>query len=117
MEMNAEASSEEFAKADLEFHLLLVQGSGNPVIIKVMDIIKWILTYYQYSANELIGPKSGVMEHRRIIEVIEAKDEELAALLMRRHIQRSKHQSFFLESILLGAIDKLTFWCRFLISV
>ena len=90
MEQNAEGSSEEFARADLEFHLMLVRGSCNPVIIKVMDIIKGILAYYQYSANELIGPKSGVKEHRRIIEAIEDRDEELAALLMHRHIQRSK---------------------------
>lgn len=90
MEQNAETSSQAFAEADLEFHLMLVQGSGNPVIIKVMDIIKDILAYYQYSANKLIGPKSGVREHRRILEAIEARDGELAALLMRRHIQRSK---------------------------
>ncbi|WP_235839121.1 FadR/GntR family transcriptional regulator [Clostridium sp. Marseille-P2415] len=90
MEKNAIASSKKFAQADLEFHLILVQGSGNPVMIKVMDIIKDILAYYQFSANELIGPKTGVTEHRRILEAIEAKDEELAALLMHRHIQRSK---------------------------
>ena len=79
-----------FAEADLNFHLEIVRECGNPIMIKVMDIIKEILAYYQYSANRLIGPKTGVKEHKRILEAIEAGDEELASLLMRRHIQRSK---------------------------
>ncbi|HIU75832.1 MAG TPA: FadR family transcriptional regulator [Candidatus Pelethocola excrementipullorum] len=90
MEVSAERNSTKFADADLDFHLIIVEGCKNPVMIKVMSIVREILEYYQYSANELIGPQTGVKEHRRIIEAISEKDEELAALLMRRHIQRSK---------------------------
>lgn len=90
MEESALGDGEKFAAADLNFHLEIVQKCGNPIMIKVMDIIKEILVYYQYSANKLIGPKTGVKEHKRILEAIEEGDEELAALLMRRHIQRSK---------------------------
>ncbi len=90
MEECAGDGTPKFAEADLKFHLMLVQGCGNPIIIKIMDIIIDVLTYYQYSANELIGPKTGAEEHKRILEAIEAGDGELAALLMKRHIQRSK---------------------------
>lgn len=90
MERHMAHESEEFARADFQFHLILVNGCGNPVMIKVMEIIRDILAYYQYRANELIGPKTGVQEHRRILEAIAAGDPEMAALLMRRHIQRSK---------------------------
>ena len=90
MEENVSGDGRMFADADLNFHLRIVQKCGNPIMIKVMDIIRNILIYYQYSANKLIGPKTGVKEHKWILEAIEAGDEELAALLMKRHIQRSK---------------------------
>lgn len=90
MERHMTPGSPEFAQADFRFHLILVNGCRNPVMIKVMEIIRDILAHYQYRANELIGPKTGVQEHRRILEAIESGDPELAALLMCRHIQRSK---------------------------
>ena len=48
------------------------------------------LGYYQQQANQTIGSQSGVLEHRRILEAIREKDGELAGLLMKRHIQRSR---------------------------
>ena len=90
MEETAGTDRKGFAEADLKFHLLVVQGSGNPIMARIMDIIRDVLVYYQYSASELIGPKTGASEHRRILEAIQAGDGELASLLMKRHIQRSK---------------------------
>lgn len=90
MEKYAECGKEEFAEADLEFHMIIIRGCNNSLIIKVMDIIQDILGYYQRQANQTIGPQKGVSEHKRILEAIYEKDAELAGLLMKRHIQRSR---------------------------
>jgi len=44
---------------------------------------------YQFStaANR---PKKALGEHRRIMEAIEARDGEMAEMLMRRHISRAR---------------------------
>ena len=90
MEETADTDRKRFADADLKFHLLIAQGCGNPIMARIMDIIRDVMSYYQYSASALIGPQTGAAEHRRILEAFQAKDGELAALLLKRHIQRSK---------------------------
>lgn len=90
MEKFARDGSGEFADADLRFHMIIVNGCGNQLMIKVMNILHDILRYYQQEANRTIGPQQGVSEHRRILEAIREEDGELAGLLMKRHIQRSR---------------------------
>lgn len=90
MEEHAGSDTGEFAEADLRFHMIIVNGCNNSLVIKVMSIIQDILGYYQHRANQTIGPQSGVSEHKRILEAIREKDGELAGLLMKRHIQRSR---------------------------
>lgn len=90
MEKHVGCGKKEFADADLAFHMIIVNGCNNSLVIKVMGIIQDILGYYQQQANQTIGSQSGVLEHRRILEAIREKDGELAGLLMKRHIQRSR---------------------------
>lgn len=82
--------SHEYALADLQFHMTIARGSKNSIVIKIMEILNDILASYQLEANKQIGPRTGTQEHSGIIDAIEAKDVELASLLMKRHIQRSK---------------------------
>ncbi len=82
--------SSKFAQADLDFHILIAKGSKNPVMYKTIEMLYSIFFNYQYESNKQIGPKSGVLEHKSILNAISLKDEEMASLLMRRHIQRSK---------------------------
>lgn len=90
MEKHAGCGKKEFADADLRFHTIIVNGCNNNLVIKVMGIIQDILGYYQQQANRTIGSQSGVLEHKKILEAIREKDGELAGLLMKRHIQRSR---------------------------
>lgn len=82
--------SDEFAQADTQFHFALLRGGHNSILDKAINIIQESLICYQYGANQLIGAKTGVEEHAAIINTICQKDEEMAALLVKRHIQRSK---------------------------
>lgn len=79
-----------FSKADRDFHFEIALGCGNPVMLKIYEILSGALASYHESAEQTIGAKTGVEEHRAILKAILDQDEELASLLMKRHIQRSK---------------------------
>ena len=92
-EMNRYADlrlSDEFAQADMRFHMAILRGAHNEVLDSVLAATRDPLIYYQFNANRDIGPRTGVQEHAAIIDAIFQKDEELAALLVKRHVQRSK---------------------------
>ena len=84
------SDSQEFYKADFLFHTIVVKGAQNSIASKIMDILQDILITYQYKSNQAIGPKTGLIEHKRIFKAIKDKDKELASLLMLRHIERSE---------------------------
>lgn len=79
-----------FYEADRDFHLKIAEGTGNSILIRVMEILNEEMTKYHYTANHTIGAKSGVEEHGRILEAIRQRDAELGSIFMKRHIQRSK---------------------------
>jgi DNA-binding GntR family transcriptional regulator len=79
-------------EGDLDFHYRIIQGSHNRTLIELLigEIYHLVRMYrYQFSmtANR---PQKALGEHRRIIEAIEARDGEMAELLMRRHISRAR---------------------------
>lgn len=46
---------------------------------------------YRYQFSTVSNrPQKALNEHRRIVEAIEARDADLAELLMRRHISRAR---------------------------
>ena len=79
-----------FYEADRDFHLKIAEGTGNSILIRVMEILNEEMTKYHYTANHTIGAKSGVEEHGSILEAIRQRDAELGSIFMKRHIQRSK---------------------------
>ncbi len=79
-------------EGDLDFHYRIIQGSHNRTLIRMLigELYHLVRMYrYQFSttANR---PQKALHEHRRIIEAIEARDAEMAELLMRRHIGRAR---------------------------
>lgn len=85
-----DTDSSAFYEADRDFHLEIARGTQNSILIKVMEILNGIMTQYHHMANRTIGSKSGVTEHEEILKAIGKRDGELGALLMLRHLQRSK---------------------------
>ena len=78
-----------FAMADLEFHLDLAKATKNPIIIKINDFIKSILSVSMDNVVSTLGIEDGLLYHRKIIDAIKAKDVNLAENLMEEHVVRT----------------------------
>jgi GntR family transcriptional repressor for pyruvate dehydrogenase complex len=79
----------EFARADLDFHLALAQATGNPIVIKVNDIIKSVLSASMERIVHSLGVRDGLAYHRRILAAVKARNPELAEALMEEHLLRT----------------------------
>ncbi len=79
-------------EGDLDFHYRIVQGSRNGKLLELLggDLYHLVRMYrYQFSVSSS-RPKRALKEHRQIIDAIEARDPELAEMLMRRHISNAR---------------------------
>ena len=79
----------EFARADLEFHLVLAKATGNPVIIKVNNVLRSILEVSMENIVSTLGMEDGLHYHRLIIEAIRARDAQAAESIMQEHVDRT----------------------------
>lgn len=79
-------------EGDLDFHYRIVLGSHNRMLMTILcDDLYYLVRLYrtQFSASGS-RPQRAFVEHHRIVDAIEAGDEELAELLMRRHVSASR---------------------------
>ncbi len=79
-------------EGDLDFHYLIAHGSHNRMLVRMLcDDLYYLVRLYrtQFSAKGA-RPQRAFVEHHRIVDAIEAGDEELAEMLMRRHITASR---------------------------
>ena len=79
-------------EGDLDFHYRIVLGSHNRMLMAILcDDLYYLVRLYrtQFSASGA-RPQRAFVEHHRIVDAIEAGDEELAELLMRRHVSASR---------------------------
>lgn len=79
-------------EGDLDFHYRIVTGSGNSKLQELLgaDLYHLVRMYrYQFSLSSS-RPILALREHHQILDAIEARDPELAEMLMRRHISASK---------------------------
>lgn len=79
-------------EGDLDFHYRLVQGSGNKKLMELLcGELYYLVRMYRYRFSATSGrPQRAFTEHYRIVDAIEQRDEELAEMLMRRHIRASR---------------------------
>jgi GntR family transcriptional repressor for pyruvate dehydrogenase complex len=87
--MRQKKDAHAFARADLDFHLALARATGNPIVIKVNDIIRNILSASMDKIVLSLGVRDGLSYHRRILDAIKAHDAGLAESLMEEHILRT----------------------------
>lgn len=78
---------EEFYLADFEFHNVIANGTKNPIVIKINEVLIELLKSHQKALYNKIGPNIGLEYHESILKSIKANDTELAALYMKRHIE------------------------------
>lgn len=79
-------------EGDLDFHYRIIQGSHNRTLIRMLiGELYHLVRMYRYQFSPVANrPQKALHEHRRIVEAIEARDAEMAELLMRRHISRAR---------------------------
>lgn len=85
--VNDNSDLEAYARADRQFHQLIMKYSGNAVINRLELLTNIHLTAFQ--AGLLRTPKDTLPEHRSIIEAIAAGDGPMAERRMRGHIEAS----------------------------
>ena len=79
----------EFARADLEFHLVLAKATYNPIIIKVNSVLRSILEVSMENIVSTLGMEDGLHYHRLIIGAIRARDAQAAESIMQEHVDRT----------------------------
>ncbi|MGV2988854.1 GntR family transcriptional regulator [Vibrio sp. E150_011] len=77
---------------DFDFHYQIIKASQNNQLINLLcNELYHLLRMYRYQSPRTHSrPESALKEHLFILDAIKNRDEELAELLMRRHISRSK---------------------------
>jgi DNA-binding GntR family transcriptional regulator len=77
---------DEYSRANLDFHSRIVELGGNPVISSMAE---GLLVHVRAIRRRTIGDddraERSIVDHRQIIEAIEARDAALAETLVRDH--------------------------------
>jgi len=87
--IKAKDDIDSFTEKDLQFHKIIATGGGNSLVIKVYEILNDLLSYNQKNLYKKLGPSGGIKEHKYILDAIKNRDEEFAAIFIRRHIERT----------------------------
>ncbi|ELJ8562875.1 GntR family transcriptional regulator [Vibrio cholerae] len=79
-------------QGDFDFHYRIIQASRNQQLIGLLcNELYHLLRMYRYqSPRSHSRPVEALEEHKFILRAIRQRDEELAEMLMRRHISRSR---------------------------
>ena len=79
-------------EGDLDFHYRIIQGSHNATLSQLLiGELYHLVRMYRYQFSTVANrPQKALNEHRRIVEAIEARDAEMAEMLMRRHISSAR---------------------------
>ncbi len=79
-------------EGDLDFHYLIVQLSGNRRLFDLLcgELYHLLRLYRSQTSCAPARPEQAFKEHHRIVDAIEAGDQELAQLLMQRHIANAR---------------------------
>ncbi len=77
-----------FTRLNVEFHELIVESTGNPMIKKIMDDLMATVARFPVSAYLVEGRTTKALaEHRRIFEAIEKRDQDAAEAAARQHLR------------------------------
>ncbi len=79
-------------EGDLDFHYQIIQLSGNARLFDLLcgELYHLLRLYRRQTGAQPSRPEQALKEHQQIVDAIEAGDEELAELLMKRHISSAR---------------------------
>jgi GntR family transcriptional regulator, transcriptional repressor for pyruvate dehydrogenase complex len=85
----ANGRDERFIAADLRFHLAIAEATGNRLIVYSMQAARDVVTRaLEQVVHVPRSPESAIVEHRAVLEAIQAKNPEWARNAMREHLER-----------------------------
>jgi GntR family transcriptional repressor for pyruvate dehydrogenase complex len=84
------ATLEEQAAADMRFHTLLAEATGNMLFRVVLDVLARLLFESRKHTIPQSGPGMAVDYHTRILNAVEAQDAEAAREQMHRHMAQTR---------------------------
>ncbi|MGM0875869.1 MAG: GntR family transcriptional regulator [Bacillota bacterium] len=91
-EMNHIVDKKELDKLKIlssQFHFMIVEASGNPYLVKMMNQLYSLITFYRNAVlNIPLRIEEGAYEHQAIWQAIQTHDGKAAEELMKVHIQR-----------------------------
>lgn len=87
-EMATCVDSDEFLNQDLEFHLQIARASGNPLLFRLLEMIRHTFWDDLRAVMEIPGLREkAVRYHQDIYEAIKSGDKERAVELMLKHLE------------------------------
>ena len=93
-----EATLDSHVRADLEFHAILAEASGNPLFQIVLAPIQELLMESRRRTLGIYGAEVALAHHARILEAVAAQDGGAAAEAMRAHIEANSMHLTRLDS-------------------
>lgn len=78
-------------EADVHFHNLLAESTGNPVFVLLLQTLVELTRYSRRETLAQTGVSVAAAEHREILEAVREKDPEGARQAMLRHLGRAEH--------------------------
>lgn len=77
-----------FSSLNRDFHGIVVEAAGNPVLTKIMDELMAIVDRYPVSAYHVEGrSREALAEHRAILEALASKDAQAAEHAVQHHLR------------------------------
>lgn len=81
-----------FVHADLQFHQIIMEASGNPFITELFDPIgQFLLEARRQTSAVAQIRRNAIHHHRLILEALRSGDPEQSALAMRAHMGQTEH--------------------------
>ncbi len=84
---------DDFADADLGFHIALAEAAHNPLIPALIDTIVDLLREQRRRLSLKVGAVHGQSYHKRILEAVIAHDPAQARQVMQAHLQQVREDS------------------------
>ncbi len=74
-----------------DFHFRLAQASRNRELMGLLERLSHRVRLYRYRSSHLSRrPQRALKEHHQLLDAVEARDGDLAEMLMRRHIRAAR---------------------------
>jgi len=93
---------EKGAQCDIQFHMAIVEASGNPILRAIMPSIYKLMPRIKAMILDKLpdAKESGDVYHQRILEAIEQGDEEAAFKAMKKHLEIAEEHTNRLIEVL-----------------